>query len=205
MLGVTRICCDVGMTDATFEQTIPGFVESLTNAGAITVAVMVSSVDGRATVGGKVGDLTGTADQEVLLGAREHAAAVVVGGHTVHNEGYDGLLGDDARARREAKGLPPEPELVVFTRQSPSLPELWRQLRERYPDGLIVCEGGPTVLGLIVEHQLLDQLVLCLSPRIVGDSAEKRVLEHAGPLEAKLQLLAVATQESFLFLRYGLH
>ena len=38
------------MTDARFEQTIPAFVESLTNAGAITVAVMVSSVDGRAIV-----------------------------------------------------------------------------------------------------------------------------------------------------------
>ena len=193
------------MTDARFEQTIPAFVESLTNAGAITVAVMVSSVDGRATVGGTVGDLTGSADQQVLLGAREHAAAVVVGGRTVRNEGYEGLLDDDAKARREAKGLPPEPELVVFTRQSPSLPELWRQLRERHPDGLIVCEGGPTALGLIVEHQLLDQLVLCLSPQIVGDNTEKRVLEHAGALDVKLQLLALTAHESFLFLRYALH
>jgi riboflavin biosynthesis pyrimidine reductase len=193
------------MTDARFEQTISAFVESLTNSGAITVAVMVSSVDGRATVDGKVGDLTGSADQQVLLGAREHAAAVVVGGRTVHNEGYEGLLDDDAKARRAAKGLRPEPELVVFTRQSPSLPELWSQLRERHPDGLIVCEGGPTVLGLIVEHQLLDQLVLCLSPQIVGDNAEKRVLEHAGALDVKLQLLALTTHESFLFLRYALH
>jgi riboflavin biosynthesis pyrimidine reductase len=193
------------MADALFEQTIPAFVESLANVGAITMAVMVSSVDGRATVGGRVGDLTGSGDQQVLLAAREHAAAIVVGGRTVRNEGYEGLLGDDAKARREAKGLPPEPELVVFTRQSPSLPELWRQLRERYADGLIVCEGGPTVLGLIVEHQLLDQLVLSVSPQIVGDDSEKRLLEHAGALDVKLQLLALTTHESFLFLRYGLH
>jgi riboflavin biosynthesis pyrimidine reductase len=193
------------MDETTFEPDIPSFLKPLTTAGPITVAVMVSSVDGRATVDGRVGDLTGSADQAVLLGAREHAAAVVVGATTVHNEGYAGLLGDDAKARRRARGLPPEPELVPFSRESPPLKELWRQLRERYPDGMILCEGGPTVLGLIVEQQLLDQLVLGISPKIVGDDSQKRVLEHAAPLDVKLRLLAVTAHESFLFLRYGLH
>ncbi len=72
---------------------------------------MVSSVDGRATVDGRVGDLTGAADQKVLLGVRELAAAVVVGGNTVRAEGYDRLLDDDARPRK-ARGLHAEPELV---------------------------------------------------------------------------------------------
>lgn len=193
------------MDETAFEPDIPSFLEPLTQAGPITLAVMVSSVDGRATVGGKVGELTGTADQQVLLGVREHAAAVVVGATTVHVEGYEGLLGDDAKARRRARGLPPEPELVPFSRESPPMDELWRQLRERHPDGLIVCEGGPTVLGLVVEHGLLDQLVLCLSPKIVGDDLQKRVIAHAAPLDVNLRLLAVADHESFLFLRYGLH
>jgi riboflavin biosynthesis pyrimidine reductase len=192
------------MPDASFADNIPSFLEPLDDVGAITVAVMVSSVDGRATVAGRVGELTGSADQQVLLGARERAAAVVVGGRTVTAEGYEGLLGDEAKARRQAKGLPAEPELVPFTRASPPLPELWRQLRERYPDGLIVCEGGPTVLGMIVEHRLLDQLVLCLSPQIVGDDSQKRLLEHAGSLDVRLELLTATTTEGFLFLRYGL-
>ncbi len=166
---------------------------------------MVTSVDGRATVSGRVGGLTGPADQQVLLGAREAAAAIVVGGNTVSAEGYDRLLGDEARARRQAKGLPPEPELVVFTRTSPPLPALWSQLRERYPDGLIVCEGGPTALGLIVENRLLDQFAIGISPHIVGDDSQKRVLEHAGPLNVNLNLLgATASEELSFFLRYGL-
>ena len=192
------------MTQAAFENDIPSFLQPLTEAGAITAAVMVTSVDGRATVGGRVGKLTGSADQQVLLGAREHAAAVVVGGRTVHNEGYEGLLGDDAKARRQARGLPPEPELVSFTRASPSPPELWRELRERHPDGLIVCEGGPTVLGLVVEARLLDQLVLGISPQLVGDDSQKRLIEHAGTLDIALELLAATVSDSFLFLRYGL-
>lgn len=191
------------MDQTRFEPDIPSFLAPLIGAGPITAAVMVSSVDGRATVGGRVGDLTGAADQQVLLGAREHAAAIVVGAATVHKEGYEGLLGGDAKARREARGLPPEPELVPFSRDSPPLKELWRQLRERYPDGLIICEGGPTVLGLIVEQGLLDQFVLCVSPKIVGDNSQKRVLEHVAPLDVNLELLAVTARESFVFLRYG--
>lgn len=192
------------MTEAAFVRDIPALLEPLTRGGPLTAAVMVTSVDGRATVSGRVGELTGSADQQLLLGAREHAAAVVVGGRTVRVEGYEGLLGDDAKARRQARELPPEPEFVVFTRASPSPPELWRELRERHPEQLIVCEGGPTVLGLIVEHRLLDQLVLCVSPQIVGDDAQKRLLSHAGELGVDLELLAATAAEGFLFLRYGL-
>ena len=192
------------MTEAAYVRDIPALLAPLIGAGPITAAVMVASVDGRATVDGRVGDLTGQADQQVLLGAREHAAAVVVGRRTVSAEGYDGLLDDEARARRVTRGLEPEPELVVFGRNSPSPPELWHQLRERHPDQLIVCEGGPTTLGLIVEHQLLDQLVIGISPQLVGDDTEKRLVNHLAPLDQELELLAATIAEGFLFLRYGL-
>lgn len=192
------------MTQATFARDLAALMEPVYGAGAISVAMMVTSVDGRATVSGRVGQLTGSADQKLLLGAREHAAAVVVGGRTVRAEGYEGLLPEDAQARREVKGLPAEPELVVFTRASPSLPELWRELRERHPDQLIVCEGGPTVLGMAVEQRMLDQLVVCVSPQIVGDDTQKRLLNRAGGLDVELELIAATTVEGFLFLRYGL-
>lgn len=192
------------MPEAAFEPDIPSFLEPLAEAGPITVAVMVSSLDGRATVDGRVGELTGPADQQVLLGLRELAAAVVVGGRTVRAEGYVGLLGDEAKARRQARGTTPEPELAIFTRASPSPAQLWRELRARHPDGLIVCEGGPTLLGLIVEERLLDQLVLCLSPQIVGDDSQKRLLQSSAPMDIQLELLGVTSRDGFLFLRYGL-
>ncbi|MDE3134179.1 MAG: dihydrofolate reductase family protein [Acidobacteriota bacterium] len=192
------------MTQAAFAHDIPGFLEPLGTAGPITVAVMVTSVDGRATVAGRVGGLTGSADQQVLLGARERAAAVLVGGRTVQNEGYAGLLDAGAQARRRAGGLAPEPELVVFSRASPAPVELIGQIRARHPGGLIACEGGPTLLGMVVAARLLDQLVLCVSPQLVGDDAQKRLLEHTGALDLPLTLLAAATADGFLFLRYGL-
>lgn len=191
------------VAEASYDPDISSFLEPLASSGPLTIGVMVSSVDGRATVNGRVGDLTGPADQKVLLGAREMAAAVVVGGRTVRAEGYVGLLDDEAQARRRANGFPAEPELVIFTRASPSPPELWRQLRQRYPEGLIVCEGGPTLLGFVVEHGLLDQLLLCVSPQISGAVDEKRLIEHAGTLDIELELLAVTSTNGFLFLRYG--
>jgi len=192
------------MSQPIYAPDVAAFLAALGEAGAITVAVMVSSVDGRATVGDRVGELTGAADQELLLGVRELASAVVVGGRTVRAEGYASLLGAQAQARRRARGVAAEPELVVFTRASPALPQLWRELRERHPSGLIVCEGGPTLLGLLVEHHLLDQLVLCLSPQIVADDSQRRLLEQHGPPHGvELGLLALAGADGFLFVRYG--
>jgi riboflavin biosynthesis pyrimidine reductase len=191
------------MLDAVHASDLESFVVGLADAGPVTVAVMVSSVDGRATIHGRVGALTGAADQRVLLGMRELASALVVGGNTVQAEGYDRLLDDDAQARRTARGLPPEPELVAFTRDSGDLEQVWQQLRARHPQGMIVCEGGPTLLGLVVERGLLDQLVLCISPQLVGGDGEKRIIEHAAPLARDLDLLDTAAADGFMCLRYG--
>ena len=192
------------MSHPTYEPDVAAFLAPLAEAGAITVAVMVSSVDGRATVDGRVGELTGSADQEALRGVRELASAGVVGGRTVRAEGYASLLGELAQARRRARGAPAEPELVVFTRASPALPQLWSELRERHPAGLIACEGGPTLLGLLVEQRLLDQLVLCISPQIVVDDTQRRLLEqHDPPHGLELELLALTNADGFLFVRYG--
>ncbi len=182
---------------------LDALIAAVGSAGAITVAVMVSSVDGRATVDGRVGDLTGDADQKVLLGVRELAAALAVGAGTIRAEGYDQLLDDAAQARRSERGLPPEPELVPIDRAGPGVTAIWEQLRGRYPDGLIVCEGGPTVLGLIVAAGLLDELILSVSPKLIGGDNEKRIVEHHEHLGVELELLQVASAEAALFLRYG--
>jgi len=192
----------------------------------VTIAVMVASADGRATIDGRVGELTGKADQQVLLGLRELASVVVVGGRTASIEGYRGLLDEQAQTRRRARGLSSEPELVVFTRSPGDLPTgataltaplaadgqpdlhwAWQQLRSRHNKGPIVCEGGPTLLGLLVEQRLLDQLLLAISPRLVGGQHDKRLLETAQTLPdapLPLHILDIASAGGFVFVRYGL-
>lgn len=182
---------------------LDGLIAGVGAAGAIAVAVMVTSVDGRATVKGRVGNLTGESDQKLLLGLRELASAVVVGAATVRAEGYGRLLDRAAQARRGKRGMAPEPELVPVDKDGPGVTAIWKDLRGRYADGLILCEGGPTILGLVAGAGLLDQLVLSVSPKIIGGDGEKRVIEHAEPLRVELELLTVANADGSLFLRYG--
>ena len=192
------------MSAPTLQLDIESFLAPLRGAGPLTVALMVSSVDGRATIAGRVGQLTGEADQRVLLGAREAAAAVIVGASTVAAEGYDRLLDDEARARRQAHGMTSEPELVSVSRSGPPPAALMADLRERHPDAPLVCEGGPHLLGLMVSERLIDQLVLGISPLLVGDDSQKRLLELEQPLGIELELLDLARSDDHLFLRYGI-
>ena len=191
------------MSAPSLQVDVESFLAPLRGAGPLTVAVMVSSVDGRATIAGRVGELTGEADQRVLLGAREAAAAVIVGASTVAAEGYDRLLDDEARARRQAHGMTSEPELVSVSRSGPPPAALMADLRERHPDALLVCEGGPHLLGLMVSERLIDQLVLGIAPLLVGDDSQKRLLELEQPLGIELELLDLARSGDHLFLRYG--
>lgn len=212
---------------------LAALIAPLAEAGAVTVAVMVTSADGRATVDGRVGGLTGAADQKILLGLRAMAAVVIVGGRTVRREGYERLLDVDARADRRARGLSPEPAFLVATHSAAGLPQGaepftlpalpdgstdvhagWREIRARHGDGLIVCEGGPTLLTMLAQQRVLDQLVLCVSPQIVGGTG-KRLIEPSlesgssqdpslpSGFPLNLEPLAVATAEGFVFVRYG--
>lgn len=78
--------------------------------------VMVSSVDGAATVDGRVGSLTSPADQRLLLTLRAVSDVVLVGAGTVRAEGYGPLrVADDVAARRTSRGQTPHPGLAVVT------------------------------------------------------------------------------------------
>lgn len=78
---------------------------------------MVSSVDGAATLRGRVGTLTGPADQRLLLLLRATADVLVVGAGTLRAEGYGPLTVDPALAgHRPPGGTSTAPRLVVPTR-----------------------------------------------------------------------------------------
>ena len=78
---------------------------------------MVAGLDGTAAVGGRVGALSTTPDQELFRRMRQIADVVMVGAETVRREGYGPVrLDDAARSAREGLGKPPTPPLAVVTR-----------------------------------------------------------------------------------------
>jgi len=78
---------------------------------------MVAGLDGTAAVGGRVGSLSTTPDQELFRRMRQIADVVMVGAETVRREGYGAVrLDDDARAQRARNGQSPTPPLAVVSR-----------------------------------------------------------------------------------------
>jgi riboflavin biosynthesis pyrimidine reductase len=103
----------------------------------LVIVDMVTSLDGRATVGGRSKFLGSDADTEMLVELRTIADAVLVGPSTVRAESYGDLAAtEERRARRRAGGLAERPHAVLITR-SGSIP--WEA-------GLFAAAGQPVVI-----------------------------------------------------------
>jgi riboflavin biosynthesis pyrimidine reductase len=146
-----------------------------------------------------------------MLALRENADAVVVGAGTVRTEGYGSLgLDEQARTRRLRLGLEPEPRLVIVGHEIPasargldplllgSIVDV-AELRERYPR--ILCEGGPTLAGSLVD--VVDELCLTLSPTLAGGDAGRIIAGARGAARGGT-LEHVLEEDGFLFLRYSI-
>jgi riboflavin biosynthesis pyrimidine reductase len=66
---------------------------------------------------------------------------------------------------------------------------------------VVLCEGGPSVLGQLIAADLLDELCLTLSPTMGGDPLPVAVAPEA-PSLARFALCHSARDDSTLFLRY---
>jgi riboflavin-specific deaminase-like protein len=83
---------------------------------------MACTADGRATIGGRSGQIGNRADRELFHALRTAVDAVLVGAGTVRAEHYGRLVREDsARALRRARGLAEEP-LACIVSASLALP-----------------------------------------------------------------------------------
>ncbi len=81
------------------------------------VAIMVASIDGRATVGERSGGLGHPEDRALLRGLRAAADCVLAGTGTIAAEKYANLLDPGQRAAREAAGRPAHPIVTTLSRR----------------------------------------------------------------------------------------
>lgn len=90
-------------------------------------AMMITSLDGAATLSGRSGGLGDSDDQLIFTTTRAVADAIVVGAGTVRAEGYDGArLPQWATQWRQDHNLPERPALVILSR-SGNIP--WEQFQ----------------------------------------------------------------------------
>jgi riboflavin-specific deaminase-like protein len=65
----------------------------------------------------------------------------------------------------------------------------------------VLCEGGPTLNGALVDTGLLDELCLSFSPTLVGGDSP-RIVHGASAALRSMQLDRILEDDGMLFLRY---
>jgi len=65
----------------------------------------------------------------------------------------------------------------------------------------ILCEGGPTLFGALLEADAVDELCLSLSPVLEGGTAGR--ISHGAAVTRPMSLKHAITEGDMVFLRYG--
>ncbi len=96
----------------------------------------------------------------------------------------------------------PADDLLIFGAQAVDFRAALRELKQRgYAN--ILCEGGPHLMGSLVEHGLVSELCLSFSPQIVGGDGYRFMVGDLSPTAARLQVL-LSSQDGYLISRWQL-
>src|SRR5215213_11586161 len=92
---------------------------------------------------------------------------------------------------------------VEYARVGDDLPRLMAYLHERHAVRSVLCEGGPTLNSFLFAAQLVDELFLTMTRKVLSGAAALTIVagrELVEPLEPSL--VSVAEAESELYTRW---
>jgi riboflavin biosynthesis pyrimidine reductase len=194
------------------------------------IANFIATVDGSVSLAGESGTIAKFApgDRPIFRMLREQADAILAGTGTLAAEGYRRLISNEAmRARRVAAGLQADALAVVFSRsgnipagvpmlEDPEQPRAvftaadadpaaaFRVLRHEHGIGLLLCEGGPSLLGDLIRRDLVDELFLTIAPVIGSGTPERPLLGGLPDRPRPVQLRALLEESGGLHARYAM-
>jgi riboflavin biosynthesis pyrimidine reductase len=193
----------------------------------LVLANMVSSFDGNTTFDGRSAPLSDAGDRRLFHALRAGSDAILAGTGTLGAESY-GPASEGrpvitaTRSGRIPTDIPllkdPHGRVIIFTGQRLDLPAaraqvtieplsdnlaMLRTLRSRYGIEVLLCEGGPTLLGALLREQLVDEIFLTLAPRTAAGTAGPMVTAGAPASKlVEMDLGSVLERQSTLYLRY---
>jgi len=100
-------------------------------------------------------------------------------------------------------GVAAQVEVVELDPGEMTLTTAMRRLRSDYDVSSLLCEGGPTLFGALLEERLVDELFLTLAPKLTGGGTAPAVSSGAELADlAPLELVWALEHQGSLFLRY---
>lgn len=94
---------------------------------------------------------------------------------------------------------------VEYLRTGGDLAALLEALRRRHGVRSVLCEGGPTLNSQLLGADLVDELFLSLTPKLVGGAAALTIVAgRALDAPAQLELVSLAEADGELFTRWRL-
>lgn len=102
-------------------------------------------------------------------------------------------------------GLAAEVDVVRLDPGELTLTTMMRRLRSTYDVRSLLCEGGPTLFGALLQENLVDELFLSLAPKLTGGGSAPAITAGAELAELREMSLVWALElDDALYLRYAL-
>jgi riboflavin-specific deaminase-like protein len=163
---------------------------------------MVSSLDGKATIGWRTRGLSSELDRRLFHHLRTQADAVMVGAGTVRVERYGRMVkSEELRDKRRAEGLEPDPVAVIVSARL-DLPADLPLLGEPEQRVVIATGSDASLPGLAAQVDYLrvgDDLPVLMA-RLREEYDVRSVLCEGGPTLNSHLLAAEVVDELFLTL-----
>ncbi|MBV9606195.1 MAG: dihydrofolate reductase family protein [Solirubrobacterales bacterium] len=105
----------------------------------------------------------------------------------------------------DTSNLAAEVNVVRLDRGELTLTTMMRRLRSDHDVRSLLCEGGPTLFGALLQENLVDELFLSLAPKLTGGGTAPAIT--AGPELAELRTMSLVWAlelDGALYLRYAL-
>jgi riboflavin biosynthesis pyrimidine reductase len=181
---------------------------------------MISSLDGAVAVGRRSGGLGGSGDRQVFTVLRGLADVILVGAGTARAEHYGppqrsgqriGVVTRSADLDWTSPLFASGAGFVITTSEAPDVPvDAIRAGRSGVDLGeamsqldatIVLCEGGPSLNGDVLNAGLIDEWCLTLSPMLVGGGAGRATVGAAEcPTDFRLAHV-LSDDDGYLYLR----
>jgi riboflavin biosynthesis pyrimidine reductase len=130
------------------------------------VATLVVGIDGSTSKESRSAGISSAADRQVFLQRRREVDCIIIGGNTARHEPYNRTPVPLVVISRSLVNPVQGNHLALLWNCSPS--EAVKKAQKQFGDKILI-EGGISMINELIDHAVIDQLELSVTPASGGD------------------------------------